>query len=219
MRKKSGRKSRSRKDARVQRKVVTRSGSGTRFIYASRKSNRSIKCESGLEFSSNDRHEFDRNITSYSEHQSEETIESIGRSFVAFPDTQRFTRDGFYEVVEVKREAMLSHPESKARLEDIRRHYAKDDVPYLVWTEREIHKDNVHYQLEELREFRKPGERRRLLEMPEVSAALASPLPESLEGLAELLGGWKLVKGLLANDILVVNIADPFGPSQPVQLH
>ena len=201
------------------RKVVTRSGSAPRFLYVSFKSNRSIPCESALEFISNDRHEFDPHIASYSEHQRQEVIEGTEGSFNAFPDTQRFTQAGLCEIVEVKSESKLADTKTKTRLADIRRHYAKDDVPYMVWTERELHCNNVHHQLEELREFRKPGERRRLLGMPEVSSALSQPLPESLEALAELLGGWKLVKRLLANDILVVDINDPFGPSGPVRLH
>lgn len=209
MHKKSGKK----------REVVTRSGSAPRFLYASLKSNRLIPCESELEFISNDRHEFDPNITFYSEHQREEAIEGTEGAFNAFPDTERFTRDGVHEVVEIKSESKLANSKTKVRLDDIRRHYEKDDAPYIVWTERELHSNGVHRQLEELREFRKPGEHHRLLSLPEVNAVLSQPLPSSLEDLAELLGGWQLVKRLLANDILVVDINDPFGPSQPVRLH
>jgi hypothetical protein len=208
-----------RKKSVKKRKVVTRSGSMPRFLYPSLKSNRLIPCESGLEFASNDQHEFDPNVAHYSEHQSHETIEGAAGPFDAFPDTKRFTRAGLCEIVEVKSESKLADPKTKTRLDDIRRHYASDGVPYMVWTERELHRNSVHRQLEELREFRKPGEHRRLLEMPEVSAALSQPLPKSLEDLAELLGGWKLVKRLLANDILVVDINDPFCPSGPVRLH
>ncbi len=201
------------------REVVTPSGSAPRFLFASLKSNRLIKCESALEYFSNPRHEFDSNVTYYSEHQSEETIVGTNGPFTAFPDTQRFTRKGSYEVIEVKSESKLANPTTRSRLDDIRRHYEKDGIPYIVWTERQLYQNNVHYQLEELREFRKPGERQRLLGMPEVSAALTQPLPETLEALAEVLGGWPLVKRLLANDILQVDIDDPFGPSQPVRLH
>lgn len=208
-----------RKKSVKKRKVVTRSGSMPRFLYPSLKSNRLIPCESGLEFASNDQHEFDPKVAYYSEHQSQETIEGANGPFNAFPDTQRFTRAGFCEIVEVKSESKLADPKTKSRLDDIHRHYAKNDVQYMVWTERELHRNNVHHQLEELRELRKPGERRRLLAMPEVSSALSQQLPETLEALAEVLGGWKLVKRLLANDILAVDINDPFGPTGPVRLH
>lgn len=208
-----------RKKSRMKRTVVTRSGSAPRFMYVSLKSNRLIQCESALEFTSNDRHEFDPNVGYYSEHQGQENIEGADGRFKAYPDTQRFTRAGFCEIVEVKSESKLADPKTKSRLDDIHRHYAKNDVQYMVWTEREIHRNNVHHQLEELRELRKPGERRRLLAMPEVSSALSQQLPETLEALAEVLGGWKLVKRLLANDILAVDINDPFGPTGPVRLH
>jgi hypothetical protein len=209
MRKKSGRK----------RTVVTRSGSAPRFLYTSLKSNRLIPSESELEFNSNNRHEFDPNVAYYSEHQREEVIEGTNDTFNAFPDTERFTKDGIHQVIEIKTEAKLADPKTKARLDDIRRHYAKNDVPYVVWTELELYRNDLHRQLEELKEFRKPGERRRLLALPAVNAALSQPLPDTLEDMAELLGSWQLVKRLLANDILVVDINDPFGPSWPARLH
>jgi hypothetical protein len=50
-------------------------------------------------------------------------------------------------------------------------------------------------------------------------AALRTPLPATLEELAEALGSWRMVKALIANDILVINIRNPLDPRQPVRLH
>jgi hypothetical protein len=202
-----------------QRKVVTRSGASPRGYFPSLKGERLIPGESQLEMAADTRFELDTRVISFAAHQTEVAIASDTGAFKYFPDRQLLDHDGAIRIVEIKAEFRLQDKEVQNRIEATRRKYAAEGVAYEVYTEKLLHSNNVHLQLMELLEFRKRGERERLLAMPEVCAVLTQPLPNTMEELAESLGGWKLVKRLLANGILNLDVTDPLNPSQPPRLH
>jgi len=201
------------------RRVVTRSGAAPRGYHPSLKSHAQVPCESSLERDALQRFELDPGILAFRAHQSEVTVVGSDGTFTTYPDFEITTSDGETKIVEVKPEGRLQNADVASRLEATRRHYAAQGIEYLVLTERELRNDGVDQQINELIEFRKPGEQARLLAMPEVTAALRPPLPVNLEELAEALGSWRTVKGLIANDILAVDIGNPLEPTQPVRLH
>ena len=201
------------------RRVVTGSKAAPSGYHPSMKSMALVPWESAPERDALQRFEFDPAIKAFRAHQTEITVEGPDGKFKTYPDIEIETTDGDIKIVEVKPEHRAKQPEVAARLEATRQQYADQGLEYFVLTERELCADGVDRQINELMEFRKPGERARLLGMPEVTAALRSPLPANLEELAESLGSWRTVKALIANDILAINICNPLDPHQPVRLH
>lgn len=201
------------------RRVVTGSKAAPSGYHPSMKSNALVPWESALERDALQRFEIDSAIKAFRAHQTEITVDGPDGPFKTYPDTEIETTEGDTKVVEVKQEHRAQKPEVAARLEATRQHYADQGIEYIVLTERELRADGVDRQINELIEFRKPGERARLLGTPEVMAALRMPLPATLEELAEALGSWCTVKALIANDILAINICNPLDPRQPVRLH
>ncbi len=201
------------------RRVVTGSKAAPSGYHPSMKSKALVPWESAPERDALQRFEFDPAIKAFRAHQTQITVEGPDGTFKTYPDIEIETTDGDIKIVEVKPEHRAKQPEVAARLEATRQQYADQDLEYFVLTERELCADGVDRQINELMEFRKPGERARLLGMPEVTAALRAPLPATLEELAESLGSWRTVKALIANDILVINIRNPLDPRQPVRLH
>lgn len=207
------------KDKRKKRRVITGSKAAPSGYHPSRKSNALVPWESSLERDALQRLELDRTIKVFRAHQTELTVSGPDGPFKTYPDIEAETTDGDIKVIEVKPFRRAQHPEVAARLEAIRQHYAAQDTDYVVLTEVELRADGVDCQINELIEFRKPGERDRLSQMPEVMVALYTPLPETLEDLAEALGSWRMVKALIANDILAIDIRNPLDPRQQVRLH
>ena len=207
------------KDKRKKRRVVTGSKAAPSGYHPSMKSNALVPWESSLERDALQRLELDRTIKVFRAHQTEVTVSGPGGPFKTYPDIEAETTDGDIKVIEVKPLRRAQHPEVAVRLEAIRQHYAAQGTDYVVLTEVELRADGVDCQINELIEFRKPGERDRLSQMPEVMVALYTPLPETLEDLAEALGSWRMVKALIANDILAIDIRNPLDPRQPVRLH
>ena len=201
------------------RRVVTGSKAAPSGYHPSMKSNALVPWESAPERDALQRFELDPAIKAFRAHQTEITVEGPEGTFRTYPDIEIETTDGDIKVVEVKPEHRAKQPEVASRLEATRLHYADQGIEYIVLTERELRADGVDRQINELIEFRKPGERVRLLGMPEIMAALCAPLPTTLEELAEALGSWRTVKALIANDILAINIRNPLDPHQPVRLH
>lgn len=201
------------------RRVVTGSKAAPSGYHPSMKSNALVPWESAPERDALQRFELDPAIKAFRAHQTEITVKGPEGTFRTYPDIEIETTDGDVKVVEVKQEQRAKQPEVAARLEATRLHYADQGIDYIVLTERELRADGVDRLINELIEFRKPGERVRLLGMPEIMAALSAPLPTTLEELAEALGSWRTVKALIANDILAINICNPLDPRQPVRLH
>jgi hypothetical protein len=201
------------------RRVVTGSKAAPSGYHPSMKSNVLVPWESAPERDALQRFELDPTIKAFTAHQTEITVDGPEGSFKTYPDIEVETTEGDIKVVEVKPEHRAQQPDVAARLASTRQHYASQGIEYIVLTERELRADGVDRQINELIEYRKPGERARLLGTPEVMAALRTPLPATLEELAEALGSWRMVKALIANDILVINIRNPLDPRQPVRLH
>lgn len=207
------------KHNRKKRRVVTGSKAAPSGYHPSIRSNAHVPCESKLERKALQRLELDPTIKVFREHQTEVIVNGPDGPFRAYPDFEAETIDGDFKIIEVKPARRAADPEIAARLEAIRQHYAAQDTEYIVLTDEELCANGVDCEISELIEFRKPGERDRLLQMPEVMVALGSPLPATLEDLAEDLGSWRMVKALIANDILAIDIRNPLDPHQPVRLH
>ena len=159
------------------RRVVTGSKAAPSGYHPSMKSKALVPWESAPERDALQRFEFDPAIKAFRAHQTEITVEGPDGTFKTYPDIEIETTDGDIKIVEVKPEHRAKQPEVAARLEATRQHYADQGLEYFVLTERELCADGADRQINELMEFRKPGERARLLRMPRShgGASLAAP--------------------------------------------
>ncbi|QQK05862.1 TnsA endonuclease N-terminal domain-containing protein [Burkholderia anthina] len=140
------------------RKVLTRSGRRTRYLYPSTKNRALIQCESRLEFNAAMHFEFSPDVMRYREQPTEVTYRDRNdRVRKYFPDFELTMKNGALVHVEIKPSSKLRQAELRERLQDIAQHYAYRGQLFKVLTERDVGTASRIANLEHLSYHRRPA--------------------------------------------------------------